>query len=79
MRKQVPPVDPNYRVEGLPPSVRGKVTQFAEAAMDYAMIGAAHPLDMGGIEEQYHNCRYELERTIKTLLDREARKPRRKK
>lgn len=79
MTKQVPPVDPNYRVEGLPPSVRGKVTQFAEACMDYALIGCAHPLDMDDIEEYYHICRYELERTVLTLIEREKKKGRTKK
>lgn len=68
MPKSVPPVDPNYSVEGLPRSVKGKVTQFAQACMDYAFIGCAHPLDMDNIEECYHVCRYELERTVLTLL-----------
>lgn len=76
MPKSVPPSNLNYRVEGLPPSVRSKVTQFAQACMDYAFIGCAHPLDMDNIEEYYHISRYELERTVLTLIERERKKDR---
>jgi len=66
---QAPAVDQNYRVDGLPSAIKGKVTQFANAAMDYAMVGAAHPMDVRAIEEYYHESRYELERTIQTYLE----------
>lgn len=74
MARQVPPRDPNYQVDGLPPSIKGKVTELAEASMNYAFVGAADPLDMPGIEEAFHIARHDLERTVKTLLDREKPK-----
>ncbi len=62
--------DPNYRVEGLPPAIRGKVTQLINAAHDAAWVGSAHPFDMDDIREYEHISRYELERTIMTHLER---------
>ncbi len=64
--------DPNYRVEGLPPAIRGKVTQLMNASHDAAFAGSAHPDDMDSTREYEQVCRYELERTILTHLQREA-------
>jgi hypothetical protein len=64
------PYDQNYVVQNLPPSVKGKITLVIQAAMDYSFIGAAHPDDFEAIEEALHVARYDLERTIQTVLNR---------
>lgn len=63
--------DPNYTVEGLPPSIKGKITQFYNAVTEYACIGTQDPEFRGDIKDALVEARYELERTIKTLLDRD--------
>jgi len=70
---RVPARDPNYQVDGLPPAIKGKVTEMISAAFDYAFIGTYENADAReAIEEGFHVARHDLERTIKTYLDREA-------
>lgn len=63
----VPPTNPNYQVEGVPPSIKGKVTSLCEAAMDYAFIGMAEKDDRESIEQSFEIARYNLIQTIKTV------------
>lgn len=62
--------DPNYRVEGLPPAIRGKITQLMNASLDAAFSGSQEPEVCKQQIEYEKVCRYELERTIKTYLDK---------
>lgn len=59
-----------YRVEGIPPAILGKITEFQDAVHQYAFKGAADPLDYDDIIEQLCIARYNLERTIKTYLEK---------
>lgn len=62
------PYDMNYIVADLPPSVKAKVNQVMQAAMDFAFIGTADPMDFADIEQALHVARYNLEQTIKTVI-----------
>lgn len=62
-----------YRVEGIPPSILAKITEFQKAVDEYAFIGTKHPEDHEAIEEQLCVARYNLERTIKTQLIKAGR------
>lgn len=58
------------RVEGLPPSIRGKITALMKAADEAAFAGSQPPEMREEITTNLQWARYELERTIVTLLDR---------
>jgi hypothetical protein len=69
MSKRHPfPYDRNYVVDGITPSIKAKITQLISASKEYAFIGAAEVEDREGIEEELHIARYNLERTILTVL-----------
>lgn len=63
-----PFTDPNYRVEGLPPAIRAKITAFRKAVETYAFVGAQMPEDRPQIEMDVGTAFYNLQRTIKTAL-----------
>lgn len=72
---KVPARDPNYQVDGLPPAIKGKVTEMISAAFDYAFRGTLEDDDaFDAAVEGLHIARHDLERTIKTHLDREAKR-----
>ena len=73
MPQGLPTRDQNYHVDGLPRSIKAKITELGEAAAEYAFIGAQDPEDHEAIEDHAHIARYNLERNIKTLLDRKDR------
>ena len=76
MTRQLPNQDHNLRVDGLPPAIRGKITQALEAAMEYAFIGIHEDGDIRrSIEDNLTQSRYDLDRTIKTHLSRAAKAP----
>lgn len=58
------------RVEGLPPSIRGKITALMNAAEEAAFAGSQPPESREEITTNLQWARYELERTIMTLLER---------
>lgn len=62
-----------YHVEGVPPYILGKITQLQRASHEAAHAGSHMPEHASRIREYEHWCRYELERTIRTLLDRSER------
>lgn len=66
--------DPNYRVDGVPPAIRAKVTRLIVAAREAAFSGMAAPEDRPGIEEDLAIARYNLEQTIMTHLKKTAAK-----
>lgn len=70
MPRRLPARDQNYHVDGLPRSIKAKITEFGNAAAEYAFIGAAHPGDYETIEDNAQIARYDLERTIETVLER---------
>lgn len=59
-----------YEVDGLPPPIKAKITQFDQACQEYAFMGSQPPEDHEAIVHDYLQARYNLERTIKTLLER---------
>lgn len=71
--RDLPKQDPNYNVDGLPPSIKGKITSALKAAQDYAFLGAAPPEDHDAVVENLQVARYDLERTIMTHLERAAK------
>lgn len=58
------------RVEGLPPSILGKITEYTAACYEMAFIGTQDAEDHPAIEEEYEMARYDLERTIQTELEK---------
>lgn len=66
MARQIPE-DHNYRTE-CPVSVKGKITQLENAAMEYAFIGTKDPLDHDAIVEYAQSSRYDLEQTVMTEI-----------
>ena len=74
MPQGLPTRDQNYHVDGLPRSIKAKITELGEAAAEYAFIGAQDPEDHEAIEDHAHIARYNLERNIKTLLDRKDKR-----
>jgi hypothetical protein len=76
MTKKHPfPYDQNYVVDSLTPSIKAKITKLIDASKEYAFIGAAEVDDMEGIEEELHIARYNLERTILTLVKKAQGNP----
>jgi len=65
-----PERDINYQVEGLPPSIKGKITEFADACRSYAFKGSYDTYHAAEVEEAFHVARYDLERTIATHLEK---------
>ena len=65
--------DPNYRVK-IPGPIKAMITRFEVAHQEFVFIGAKMPEDHASIEENYEVARYNLERTIKTYLDRPKEK-----
>lgn len=72
-RSRIPPRDPNYAVDGTPPAILGKITLLIDAAMTYAFRGSMAPDTADAAEEDLQIARYDLERTIKTVLSRGAK------
>lgn len=62
--------DLNNRVDDIPPTIRAKITEFYNAAQDYAFIGSKMPEEHRDVETQMGMAFYNLQRTIKTVLDR---------
>lgn len=58
------------KVDGIPPSIRGKMTEFLDATREYAFIGAAYSDDRQAIEDNMQIAWYNLERTIMTELEK---------
>jgi hypothetical protein len=58
--------DHNYRVSGLPPSIRAKITELIEASMD---AGGEVLSEHESGNDHVDWCRYQLERTIMTKLN----------
>ena len=71
MARQIPE-DHNYRTE-CPVSVKGKITQLENAAMEYAFIGTKDPLDHDAIVEYAQSSRYDLEQTVMTEIKKAVR------
>ncbi len=67
---QPPARDRTLRVEGIPPSILGKITEYTDACFERAFIGTLDAEDHLTVEELYHISRYNLERTIKTELEK---------
>jgi len=66
------PDDHNYRVDGLPRQVRAKITELVHASQEMAFIGSYPPEDHDEIRENFLTRKYNLERTIKTHLERKS-------
>ena len=66
----IPPRSQTLRVEGIPPAILAKITEYTRACFERAFIGAQEPDDHEAIEFFYENARYNLERTIKTELEK---------
>ena len=64
------PDDPQYRVDGLPRQIRAKTTQLIDASRKLAFVSNLAPHERHAIREEYLKSRYNLEQTIKTLLDK---------
>jgi hypothetical protein len=62
--------DHNYRVDGLPSSIRAKITELIEAAMKSGRNGVLSERESGNDNVDW--CRYQLERTIETHLKRKG-------
>lgn len=71
MSRQIPQ-DHNY-VTDCPVPIKAKITQLENAAIDFALRGAAHPEDYDSIVEYAQVCRYELEQTINTIIDKRVK------
>lgn len=63
--------DPNLQTD-IPAPIKAKITQFKNATVDMAFVGMAMPEDRAQIEEYFEVARYDLERTIKTFLERQS-------
>ena len=61
------PRDHNCRTE-LASSIKAKITELENAAMEYAFVGSADVEDREAILQAAQVARYNLERTILTLL-----------
>ena len=66
-----PDYDHNLETD-LPPAIKAKITCYGNAAQEYAFHGAQPPEDHEGILNDFKVARYNLERTILTLLERGA-------
>lgn len=63
--------DPNLAgVDGLPRPIKAKITQLINASREAAFAGSQPPEDRQAIREYQDVCRYNLERTIMTLLEK---------
>lgn len=70
MKRNEGDLEEHYYVDGVPSSIKAKITAFSQAAQDYAFIGSQPPEDHAEIEEEFHRARYNLELSVKTHLDR---------
>jgi len=61
------PRDDNCRTV-LASSIKAKITELENAAMEYALVGSADVEDREAILQAVQVARYNLERTILTLL-----------
>ncbi len=61
------------KVDGISPSIRGKMTEFFDAAMQYAFLGSMMVGDRDAVKNDMHAAWYNLERTIKTELDKKTK------
>jgi hypothetical protein len=59
-----------HRVDGIPKQVRAKVTELINASRELAFIGSLAPEERDDVRDSYLTAKYNLERTIKTYLDR---------
>lgn len=66
------PYNPNYVVEGIPRSIKAKITELINASKNHAFLGSQDPEDHEEIEEYLHVARYNLERTIKTEMSKKG-------
>lgn len=60
--------DPSYRIEGIPVSIRGKITEVINSAIEFAFKGTAHPADAANMEVHLDTSRMYLEQTIKNEI-----------
>lgn len=56
-----------------PPVIKAKITAYGRAMRDYAWKGAQPPEDQEAIEEALKLARYDLERTILTVLQNQQK------
>lgn len=63
-----------YEVRNVPPCIKGKVTQLINAAHEAAFAGAQPPAVARYLEEKQDIARYNLLQTIKTELEKAAKK-----
>jgi hypothetical protein len=77
MTKKHPfPYDQNFVVDSLSPSIKAKITKLIGASKEYAFIGAlTDSEEQDGVEEELHIARYNLERTILTLVKKAQGNP----
>lgn len=54
----------------IPPAIKAAITNFGDAAQQYAFKGAAHPEDVPAIVHQYENARQNLERAIEKAISK---------
>lgn len=66
-----PDYDHNLETD-LPPTIKAKITRYGNAAQEYAFTGAQPPENREAIQNDFKIARYNLERTILTLLERGA-------
>lgn len=65
------PTDPSADVDFLAPAIKAKITRFAQSAANYAFKGTAQTeKEREEYEDDYLVARYNLERTVKTHIDR---------
>ena len=64
------PDDPDYRVSGLPRQIRAKTTAYANAARQLAFISNYLPHERDAIRDRFLQARYDLEKTILTLINK---------
>lgn len=60
--------DPNYRIEGVPSAIRGKITQLMKASAEAALAGSMSPELADEVREYELVCRRNLEQTIVSKL-----------
>ena len=61
---------PEYFRTTLSPSLKVKITQFQNATLEYAFIGSVEPERRDGIEEDFWETRYNLERAVMTAISK---------
>lgn len=71
--KNILPRDPDYRVDSLPIPIKAKITELENAICDLSWMGSQPPEHHASILEMVQTARYNLERTICTLLNRAAK------